>query len=101
MPTGLVLSCLAPILVQGISTSVKRLCFRCSTVCVCSWQSAGPVPDDFELVGARKGFSRYRSARQTGLVAVLAAAQEQREAALASILQVFARPGERHGCHAC
>ena len=59
------------------------------------------MPGDFELVGARKGFSRYRSERQTGLVAVLAAAQEQREAALASILQVFARPGERHGCHAC
>ena len=61
--------------------------------CVCLWQSVGPVPGDFELVGARKGFNRYRSERQKGLVAALAAAQDQREAALSSILQVCARPG--------
>ena len=52
------------------------------------------VPQDFELMGQRKGFVRYTSAPLQELVKAHADALQNREAALAGILQVrfFANP---------
>ena len=52
----------------------------------------GEVPASYELVSQRKGFKRYKSARLAELLCEHAAAQEQREAALSSVLQVSAAP---------
>ena len=46
------------------------------------------VPHDFELMGQRKGFVRYTSAPLQELVQQHADALQNREAALAGILQV-------------
>ena len=48
------------------------------------------MPASYELVSQRKGFKRYKSPRLAELLAEYAAAQEQREAALSGVLQVFA-----------
>ena len=50
--------------------------------------AADGVPSSYELVGQKKGWKRYRSPRLAELVQDLAAAQEDREAALSGILQV-------------
>lgn len=50
--------------------------------------AAGSVPSSYELVGQKKGWKRYRSPRLAELVRDHAAAQEDREAALSTILQV-------------
>lgn len=46
------------------------------------------VPQDFELMGQRKGFVRYMNPALRALVKQHADAQEAREAALTGILQV-------------
>ena len=46
------------------------------------------VPRDWELVGQRKGFSRYNSPQLVKLVATRQLALEGRETALANSLQV-------------
>lgn len=46
------------------------------------------VPQDFELMGQRKGFVRYTSAPLQELVKAHAEALQNKEAALAGILQV-------------
>ncbi len=46
------------------------------------------VPRDFTLVGQRKGYKRFTSARLTQLCADLAEAEQGKETALANILQV-------------
>ncbi len=48
----------------------------------------GAVPASYELVSQKKGFRRYRSPRLAELLREHAAAQEEREAALSSVLQV-------------
>ena len=48
----------------------------------------GDVPASYELVSQRKGFKRYKSHRLAELLQEHAAAQEEREAALSSVLQV-------------
>ncbi len=50
--------------------------------------AAGSVPSSYELVGQKKGWKRYRSPRSADLVRDHTAAQEEREAALSTILQV-------------
>lgn len=47
------------------------------------------IPHDFELMGQRKGFVRYRSAPLQQLVKQHAEALQSRETALAGILQVL------------
>lgn len=46
------------------------------------------VPGDFEVVAQRKGFLRFRNPELTELVAAHAEASQQKEACLASALQV-------------
>ena len=46
------------------------------------------VPREWELVGQRKGFSRYNSPQLVKLVAARQLALESRETALANSLQV-------------
>lgn len=46
------------------------------------------MPASYELVSQKKGFRRYRSPRLAELLREHAAAQEEREAALSSVLQV-------------
>ena len=48
------------------------------------------MPASYELVSQRKGYKRYKSPRLVELLCEHAAAQEQREAALSSVLQVSA-----------
>lgn len=50
------------------------------------------VPQDFELMGQRKGFVRYMNPALRALVKQHADAQEAREAALTGILQVTFLP---------
>jgi hypothetical protein len=58
------------------------------TECVAVQSAAGSVPSSYELVGQKKGWKRYRSPRLAELVRDHAAAQEDREAALSTILRV-------------
>ncbi|EIE20176.1 hypothetical protein COCSUDRAFT_18682, partial [Coccomyxa subellipsoidea C-169] len=53
--------------------------------------AAGSVPSSYELVGQKKGWKRYRSPRSADLVRDHTAAQEEREAALSTILQGVVR----------
>ena len=46
------------------------------------------MPASYELVSQRKGFKRYKSSRLAELLQEHAAAQDEREAALSSVLQV-------------
>jgi len=50
--------------------------------------SAGRMPPSYSLVGHRKGFKRYTTGELQGLVADLAAAQEERERVEAGVLRV-------------
>lgn len=50
------------------------------------------VPAEYELVSQRKGFKRYKSPQLVELLREHAAAQEQREFALSSVLQVSGLP---------